>query len=94
MKSDRVQGDGESRIKIPKHLAIIMDGNGRWAEGKGLPRVEGHAVGAESVKEIVRECRSMGVKALTLYSFSTENWRRPEDEVARLMTLLERYLFV
>jgi undecaprenyl diphosphate synthase len=69
-----------------------MDGNGRWAKSRGLQRVLGHQEGAESVREIVRTCRKLGVEVLTLYSFSTENWSRPDDEVQALMTLLERYL--
>ena len=78
--------------RVPRHVAIIMDGNGRWAQARGLERVEGHEEGAVSVREIVRACRSAGVKALTLYSFSTENWRRPFSEVTALMALLERYI--
>ena len=77
---------------IPAHVAIIMDGNGRWAESKGLDRCKGHAAGALSVKKVVQRCVELGVKYLTLYSFSTENWSRPDDEVQALMTLLERYL--
>jgi len=77
---------------LPRHIAVIMDGNGRWAEARGLTRVHGHEAGAESVREVVRECRKRGVEALTLYSFSTENWSRPPDEVAALMTLLKRYV--
>ena len=69
-----------------------MDGNGRWATNQGLPRVRGHEAGADSVREITRACASVGVEVLTLYSFSTENWARPEDEVDALMALLERYL--
>ena len=69
-----------------------MDGNGRWAHARGLPRLQGHREGAESVRAIVRECRRRGVEALTLYSFSTENWRRPQDEVDGLMALLGHYL--
>ena len=79
-------------MKVPTHVAIIMDGNGRWAESRGWPRVRGHEVGAESVREITRACRELGCKALTLYSFSTENWRRPAEEVAALMGLLARFL--
>jgi len=79
-------------LKIPRHVAIIMDGNGRWAEAQGLPREKGHEAGAESVRVVVRECRKAGVEALTLYSFSTENWRRPAAEVGALMTLLHRYV--
>jgi undecaprenyl diphosphate synthase len=78
--------------RLPRHVAIIMDGNGRWAESRGLPRVAGHEAGAESVREITRACREAGVEALTLYSFSTENWKRPADEVAALMGLLARFL--
>ena len=77
---------------IPRHVAVIMDGNGRWAESRGLPRLRGHEEGAESVRAISRACRELGVEALTLYSFSTENWKRPADEVAGLMGLLSRYL--
>ena len=77
---------------VPQHVAIIMDGNGRWAQARGLARVEGHEEGAVSVREIVRACRQQGVRALTLYSFSTENWRRPFSEVTALMALLERYI--
>lgn len=78
--------------RVPRHVAIIMDGNGRWAQSRGLPRVRGHEEGANSVREIVRACRKRGVEALTLYSFSTENWRRPADEVGALMGLLKSYL--
>jgi len=77
----------------PQSVAIIMDGNGRWAQARGLPRIQGHEEGARSVHEIVRHCRKRGVKALTLYSFSTENWRRPAEEVGALMKLLQRYIF-
>jgi undecaprenyl diphosphate synthase len=77
---------------VPRHVAIIMDGNGRWATERGLPRTAGHEAGADSVREIVRACRALGVRYLTLYSFSTENWARPEDEVEALMVLLARYL--
>lgn len=81
-----------SSLRIPRHVAIIMDGNGRWAQAQGLPRVKGHEAGADSVRDIVRACRQMGVQAVTLYSFSTENWSRPPQEVAALMALLKRYL--
>ncbi len=73
---------------IPKHIAIIMDGNGRWAKERSLPRVAGHKEGVNSVREITRVCGEIGVKHLTLYTFSTENWRRPKAEVSALMTLL------
>lgn len=78
--------------RVPKHLAVIMDGNGRWAQARGLDRIKGHHEGAESVREISKACREWGVEALTLYSFSTENWKRPADEVQGLMQLLKRYL--
>ena len=74
--------------RIPRHVAIIMDGNGRWAKAKGLPRTAGHQEGVETVKKITEEAVRLGVKYLTLYTFSTENWNRPVDEVAALMSLL------
>jgi undecaprenyl diphosphate synthase len=77
---------------LPRHVAIIMDGNGRWAERRGLPRTEGHRAGAESVKDIVRASRQIGISALTLYAFSSQNWNRPVDEVEALMHLLHDYL--
>ncbi len=82
----------DSPAVVPRHIAIIMDGNGRWAEAQGLPRVAGHEEGARSVRTITRYCRKLGVEAVTLYSFSTENWGRPDDEVTALMGLLLRYL--
>ena len=72
---------------LPRHIAIIMDGNGRWAEARGLPRLEGHRRGVEAVRDIVREASDMDLEYLTLYSFSTENWRRPQAEVFGLMQL-------
>lgn len=77
---------------IPGHIAIIMDGNGRWAKRFGLPRVAGHKKGVETVREIVEACSELGVKYLTLYTFSTENWRRPVDEVSTLMRLMVKSL--
>ncbi|HUK82415.1 MAG TPA: isoprenyl transferase [Verrucomicrobiae bacterium] len=77
---------------VPRHVAIIMDGNGRWAKQRGLPRIEGHRAGAESVRAIVRACGELGIEYLTLYAFSIENWNRPKAEVAALMHLLEFYL--
>jgi len=77
---------------LPRHVAIIMDGNGRWAQDKGLPRIEGHRRGANSVHEVVRTAREIGVKALTLYAFSAQNWRRPPEEVTMLMRLLREYI--
>ena len=77
---------------IPNHIGIIMDGNGRWAVQRGLPRVEGHKKGAESVDDVVQTARRIGVKYLTLYAFSKDNWKRPPDEVRELMRLLKKYL--
>jgi len=77
---------------IPRHVAIIMDGNGRWAKQRGLPRLEGHRRGVETVRTITFAARDLGVKVLTLYAFSVENWKRPQDEVGGLMSLLEFYL--
>jgi len=79
---------------IPKHIAIIMDGNGRWAKERDLPRAEGHRRGAETIEQIVRACRNRGVRYLTLYAFSEENWRRPSEEVLALMQLLRHFLVV
>ncbi len=78
--------------RLPRHIAIIMDGNGRWAQRKGLPRLRGHEAGADKVQEIVTRCSRLGVGYLTLYSFSTENWNRPETEVGHLMRLYVEYL--
>ena len=77
---------------IPKHIAIIMDGNGRWAKERNLPRTMGHRAAVEAIREIVKECSKLNVKYLTLYAFSTENWKRPKDEVSALMRLLVEYL--
>ena len=78
--------------KIPKHIAIIMDGNGRWAKAKNMIRVAGHRAGAESVRDVVKAAGEFGVKYLTLYAFSVENWKRPKTEVITLMSLLENFL--
>lgn len=77
---------------IPEHVAIIMDGNGRWAKKRGLPRIAGHREGMNVIRKIVREANKLGVKVLTLYAFSTENWKRPKEEVDFLMRLPERFL--
>ena len=79
-------------MRVPRHIAIIMDGNGRWAAARGLPRIAGHREGARRVRAIVEECARIGVEALTLYSFSSENWKRPEDEVSALMELARHQL--
>ena len=80
------------KLAPPRHIAIIMDGNGRWAKKRGLPRTAGHAAGGEAFRRIANYCRTLGVKYLTVYAFSTENWKRPEDEVSGIMKLLGRYL--
>jgi undecaprenyl diphosphate synthase len=81
-----------ARASLPKHVAVIMDGNGRWAKQHGLPRVEGHRRGADSAREIIRTAGELGIKYLTLYAFSAENWNRPKDEVDALMKYLVHYL--
>lgn len=80
------------RSKLPKHIAIIMDGNGRWASKRALPRVFGHKAGMEALRGVVKGCSDMGIKILTVYAFSTENWNRPTDEVSYLMNLLIEYM--
>jgi undecaprenyl diphosphate synthase len=77
---------------IPRHIAIIMDGNGRWAKSRGLPRIQGHRAGAESVREVIDAGKELGIEYITLYAFSSENWSRPEKEVSALMKLLEQFL--
>ena len=78
--------------RVPQHIAIIMDGNGRWAKSKFLPRVAGHKAGVETIRTVLRECKKLNVKYVTLYAFSTENWKRPKMEVDALMNLLSTYL--
>ena len=77
---------------LPSHIGVIMDGNGRWAKKRGLPRSAGHSKGADTLKKIVTECNKIGIKYITVYAFSTENWKRPKDEVDYLMNLLLNYL--
>jgi len=89
---DKIQEELKKNGNIPTHIAIIMDGNGRWAKQRGLPRVAGHKRGVDTVKVIVEACAELGVKYLTLYTFSTENWNRPKDEVSTLMKLLLKSL--
>ena len=79
-------------IILPEHVGIIMDGNGRWAKKRGLPRSAGHTAGAQTFRKIVRYCSNIGIKYLTVYAFSTENWRRPSDEITALMRLFKDYL--
>jgi len=78
--------------RLPRHIAIVMDGNGRWAKRRGLPRTAGHAVGAENFRKIATYCKEIGIAYLTVYAFSTENWKRPANEVETIMELLEKYL--
>ena len=85
------KGDPVKRV-MPRHIGIIMDGNGRWAKKRGLPRTAGHTVGAANFKTITRYCASIGIEYLTVYAFSTENWKRPTEEVSALMKLFRQYL--
>lgn len=78
--------------RLPRHIAIILDGNGRWARRRGLPRTAGHKVGAETFRTIATYCRDIGIEYLTVYAFSTENWKRPQEEVETIMSLLKKYL--
>lgn len=82
----------EEPVQIPRHIGIIMDGNGRWAKKRGLPRQAGHAAGARVFRTITKECEKRGVECLTVYAFSTENWKRPKEEVDAIMNLLRDYL--
>ncbi|MDB9460518.1 polyprenyl diphosphate synthase, partial [Dolichospermum circinale CS-545/17] len=77
---------------LPRHVAVIMDGNGRWAKRQGLPRIVGHKAGVNALKDLLHCCKDWGIKALTAYAFSTENWKRPQEEVEFLMTLFQRVL--
>ena len=78
--------------RLPRHIAIIMDGNGRWAKKRGLPRTAGHAVGAETFRRVATYCKDIGIEYLSVYAFSTENWKRPQEEVNAIMDILEKYL--
>ncbi len=84
--------NSEKQIVIPRHIGIIMDGNGRWAQKRGLPRTAGHVKGADVFQKITRYCEKIGVKAVTVFAFSTENWKRPQDEVDSIMNLLRQYI--
>ncbi len=89
------KGDASPQVdfsRLPRHVAIIMDGNGRWARKRGLPRTAGHAAGAETFRTIATYCKEIGLEYLTVYAFSTENWKRPAEEVASIMGLLKKYL--
>lgn len=91
-KSSKHRSASVDFAHLPRHIAIIMDGNGRWAKKRGLPRTAGHAAGAENFRTIATYCKEIGLEYLTVYAFSTENWKRPADEVASIMRLLEKYL--
>ena len=90
--AEQIAGFGLRSDRLPRHVAIIMDGNGRWAQSRGLPRVEGHRRGVATVRSIVEQCSRLGLDQLTLYCFSSENWKRPPLELKLLMQLLEQYL--
>jgi len=92
MSAQPVQLSPEAKASLPRHVAMIMDGNGRWARQRHLPRIEGHRAGAESARVIIRTAGEVGIKYLTLYAFSVENWNRPKDEVDALMKYLVHYL--
>lgn len=88
MDDTDLKSQGIDGKKLPRHIAIIMDGNGRWAKKRGKPRIFGHRVGMESVRDVVRTCAEIGIEYLTLYTFSVENWKRPKEEVNALMQML------
>src|SRR5580698_7157891 len=92
MSSTTSSLNAEAVANLPRHVAVIMDGNGRWAKARHLPRIEGHRRGADSAREIIRTAGEFGIKYLTLYAFSAENWNRPKDEVDALMKYLVHYL--
>ena len=89
--SSKRGAESEKRV-LPRHIAIIMDGNGRWAQKRGLPRTAGHSAGAANFRKITRYCSKIGIKYLTIYAFSTENWKRPPEEVSAIMSLFHDYL--
>ena len=88
----KTNSGGAEQLAPPRHIAIILDGNGRWAKRRGLPRTAGHAAGSENFRKIATYCKDIGVEYLTVYAFSTENWKRPEGEVKTIMRLLNKYL--
>ena len=90
--AENIEKNGAAGEKLPRHIAIIMDGNGRWAKRQGLPRKAGHAVGAETFRRIATYCKNLGMEHLTVYAFSTENWKRSAEEIGAIMGLLEKYL--
>src|SRR5439155_21530886 len=88
----RLKDAGLDPNKLPRHIAVIMDGNGRWAQERGKERIQGHLEGVKSVRRTIEECCRLGIEQLTLYCFSTENWKRPQEEIDFLMGLLKEYL--
>ena len=90
--SPEILSNSIDRDKIPQHVAIIMDGNGRWAQKRGLPRYAGHRAGVEALRDVVKACIELNIKALSVFAFSTENWKRPKEEIGILMDLLAKYL--
>ena len=93
MIAQNTKKTGEPALaRLPRHIAIIMDGNGRWAKRRGLPRTAGHAAGSETFRRVATHCKNLGLDYLTVYAFSTENWKRPPEEVNAIMNLLDRYL--
>ncbi|MBP3539623.1 MAG: isoprenyl transferase [Oscillospiraceae bacterium] len=90
--SDIIKAGEQEKSGLPRHIAIILDGNGRWAKKRGLPRTAGHAAGAETFRKIATYCKNIGADYLTVYAFSTENWKRPPEEVKTIMKLLDKYL--
>ena len=90
-KNSNTAGERETS-GLPRHIAIILDGNGRWAKKRGMPRTAGHLAGSENFRKIATYCKNIGIEYLTVYAFSTENWKRPEDEVKAIMKLLDKYL--
>ena len=91
-QSDAAGRERREDFNLPRHIAVIMDGNGRWAKKRGLPRTAGHSAGADSFRRLARHCQKLGIEYLTVYAFSTENWKRPREEVDGIMALLEKYL--
>jgi undecaprenyl diphosphate synthase len=92
MSEPATPSDGKAAFEVPRHVAIIMDGNGRWASARGLPRVEGHRRGVEAIRRTIRAAGELGIKVITIFSFSAENWSRPATEISELMGLLRRFI--
>jgi undecaprenyl diphosphate synthase len=92
MSDPAVPSGGAAAFEVPKHVAIIMDGNGRWASARGLPRAEGHRRGVEAIRRTIRAAGELGIKVITIFSFSAENWARPASEISELMSLLRRFI--